>query len=214
MKRHGTYLWLLLFSIAVVGFALTAHRDMWLWLRWLFLLLTAIALWRGWIMWDDPIRIIVGKARLSHPCYRVAVAACLGAMAAIGYRRLIGTSVLLDSLHWFAVVAMAIGMTEELLWRGWMQGSLTETLGAARAVLITAGSHASYKTALFVFAPASLGMRPPGALFLIAALTFGFGSVLGFFRARQGTIAAPVAFHMLFDLLVYGESAKAPWWVW
>ena len=83
-----------------------------------------------------------------------------------------------------------------------------------RRVLAAAGSHAAYKTALFVFPPDGIARQTPGAIVVIAGVTFGFGAVLGLVRLRQGTIAAPVAFHVLFDLLVYGQYASAPWWVW
>ena len=81
-------------------------------------------------------------------------------------------------------------------------------------MLAAAGSHAAYKTALFVFPPDGAARQTPGSLLLMAGVTFGFGAALGLLRLRQGTIAAPVAFHTLFDLLVYGQYASAPWWVW
>jgi membrane protease YdiL (CAAX protease family) len=130
------------------------------------------------------------------------------------YRWALGEACLPTSLHWFAWVAVGIGAAEELLWRGWVQGTLARPFGAYVAVLAAAGAHAAYKTALFVLPPDGTARQSAGSLIVMAVVTLGFGSVLGAIRVRQGTIAAPLAFHVLFDLLVYGDRTTAPWWVW
>jgi len=214
MKRFNDCFWTLLFAAAAVGFALTAHRDAWMAWRWAFLALAGVGLCGGWVVLEDPIGTIFGKPRASHFGWWIAFAVVLAVLAAVAYRRLLGEEYFPSSLHWFALVAVGIGAIEELLWRGWMQGALAKTLGSAAAMLAAAGSHAAYKTALFVFPPDGVARQTPGALLFIAGVTFSFGAVLGLIRLRQGTIAAPMAFHTLFDLLVYGQYASAPWWVW
>ena len=214
MKRFNDCFWTLLFAAAAVGFALTAHRDAWMAWRWAFLALAGVGLCGGWVVLEDPIGTIFGKPRASHFGWWIAFAVVLAVLAAVAYRRLLGEEYFPSSLHWFALVAVGIGAIEELLWRGWMQGALAKTLGSAAAMLAAAGSHAAYKTALFVFPPDGVARQTPGALLFIAGVTFSFGAVLGLIRLRQGTIAAPMAFHTLFDLLVYGQCASAPWWVW
>jgi membrane protease YdiL (CAAX protease family) len=203
-----------LFAAAAVGFALTAHRDAWMAWRWAFLALAGVGLCGGWVVLEDPIGTIFGRPRSNHFGWWIAFAVGLAVFAAVAYRRLLGEEYFPSSLHWFALVAVGIGAIEELLWRGWMQGALAKTLGSAAAMLAAAGSHAAYKTALFVFPPDGVARQTPGALLFIAGVTFSFGAVLGLIRLRQGTIAAPMAFHTLFDLLVYGQYASAPWWVW
>jgi len=244
MTRFNACFWTLLFSAAAVGFALTAHRDAWMPWRWTFLALAGIAICGGWVVLEDPIGTIFGKRRGNRLGLWIALAVGLAVLAAVAYRRLLHEDYIPSSLHWFALVAMAIGATEELLWRGWMQGALAKTLarkghrsganipvcrekdgvfgrqeclphrGSVAAVLAAAGSHTAYKTALFAFPPDGIAGQTPGGLLFIAGLTFGFGAALGLLRLRQGTIAAPVAFHMFFDLLVYGSCTTAPWWVW
>jgi len=214
MKRFNDCFWTLLFAAAAVGFALTANRDAWMAWRWAFLALAGVGLCGGWVVLEDPIGTIFGKPRASHFGWWIAFAVVLAVLAAVAYRRLLGEEYFPSSLHWFALVAVGIGAIEELLWRGWMQGALAKTLGSAAAMLAAAGSHAAYKTALFVFPPDGVARQTPGALLFIAGVTFSFGAVLGLIRLRQGTIAAPMAFHTLFDLLVYGQYASAPWWVW
>ena len=189
-----------------------------------------VAICGGWVVLQDPIGTIFGKPRGNRTGWWIALASVWRFSAAVAYRRLLqAKNTFPSSLHWFAFVAMGIGATEELLWRGWMQGAwktlvpggadipvcrkgrhLAERIlppGSVAAVLAAAGSHAAYKTALFVFPPDGIARQSPGALLFIAGLTFGFGAVLGLIRLRQGTIAAPLAFHVLFDLLVYGQYA-------
>jgi membrane protease YdiL (CAAX protease family) len=211
MRRYCDCFWTLLFAAATVGFALTAHRDAW---RWAFLALAGVGLCGGWIIANDPIGTTFGRSRGKRLGWWIVAAAALAVLAAVAYRRLLGEGCFPTSLGWFAVVAMCIGATEELLWRGWIQGTLAKTLGSTVAVLAAAGSHAAYKTALFALPPDGVARQSATALLFIAGVTFGFGAVLGLLRVRQGTIAAPVAFHILFDLLVYGQYAAAPWWVW
>ncbi len=214
MRRIHDCFWTLLFAAAAVGFALTAHRNVWMAWRWAFLALAGVGICGGWVADDDPIGTIFGRPRGNRLDRWIAAALGLAVLAAVAYRRLLGEEWFPASLHWFAVAAMAIGATEELLWRGWMQGALTKSLGSPAAVLAAAGAHAAYKTALFLFPPDGIARQSSGALLFLAGATFGFGAILGLIRLRQGTIAGPMAFHMLFDLLVYGQCASAPWWVW
>jgi len=213
VNQFKTHVWTLLFAVGAVGFALTAHRDVWLWWRWGCLTLAGAGLCGAWAVVDNPVEVIFGKPRMSRLGLRVFVVGCLGAVAAVGYRLLLETPPFPSSFHWFVVMAMGIGLTEELLWRGWMQGSLAMSYGPLLAVSVTAASHTAYKAALFAFPPTGEPMRTTGAWLLTAALTLGFGAMLGCFRIRQGTVLAPVAFHVIFDLLVYAEYTSTPWWV-
>lgn len=204
----------LVFTVAVVGFALTAQRGEWWITRYAFLLLSATSLLTAWCSLRDPLEVVFGKPRLSYLPVRLVVVFALGFLAAVGYRLLIGDALLLSRLHWFVIPAVMVGLTEEILWRGWIQGTLTSAWGTYPAVFAAATSHTLYKTALFVFPPSGMIGHQPNDLALVAVLTFGFGLGLGFLRVRQGSLAGPVVFHMVFDLFVYGERSVAPWWVW
>jgi membrane protease YdiL (CAAX protease family) len=213
MKRLGESFWTALFTIATVGFALTAHRESWTAWRWLFLALAGIALCGGWVILKNLIATVFGTPQRNRLIWWIATAVALAVTGSVAYRRLLYEDYFPSSLHWFVLAAMGIGVTEELLWRGWIQGVLTKALEPLTAVLAAAASHTAYKTALFIFPPGGIDRQSPGALLTIAGLTFGFGTVLGLFRLRQGTIAAPIVFHAAFDLLVYGQCETAPWWV-
>ena len=203
----------LVFVIAVVGFALTAHREEWWIVRYAFLLLSGTGLLTAWLLMEDPSGAILGKARLPYLPIRIVVVSSLGFFAAAGYRLLIGDAPILPRLCWFAVPAVIVGFTEEILWRGWIQGTLSPAWGTLPAVFVSAVSHTLYKMALFAFPPDGISAHQPNDLALLAFLTFGVGLGIGFLRVRQGSVAGPVVCHMVFDLFVYGDRTVAPWWV-
>lgn len=213
MKSWNRLWCILAFSAAMVVFALTAHHEPWFPARLIALSVAGGVLMLSLTITDDLRRTIFGEPRKPYQSVQIVAVVALGVAAAVGYRELLQTTLVPRSLHWFAAFAMMVGATEELVWRGWMQGNLMESMSWKYAVAITAASHAAYKTALFSFPPADVAMRPVHALLLMTALTFSFGSLLGVFRCYQGTIGGPVVFHVVFDLLVYGDYAQVPWWV-
>ncbi len=109
----------------------------------------------------------------------------------------------------FAPLAALIGGTEEIVYRGYVQGR-ARRLGVFPAVVLASLCHAAYKCALFAL-PAS----PVQTDFLfLATWTFLGGLVFGALRELAGSIAPALAAHACFDIVVYGDLAQAPWWVW
>jgi membrane protease YdiL (CAAX protease family) len=133
----------------------------------------------------------------------------LGVGLAILYRWHSGWAPLPQGITGFAFVATIIGATEELVFRGYVQGRMAR-LGAAGAVLVAAAFHTAYKTALFAMPPS--GQETD--LLLVATVTLAGGIAFGALRQLSGTVLAPLAAHALFDLLAYAEFSSAPWWVW
>ena len=109
----------------------------------------------------------------------------------------------------FVIVAVGIGATEEILFRGYIQGRL-QGLGWFLAPILAAAAHTMYKLALFVSPPAGVVVDYP----LLAVGTLVAGIVFGGLREWSGSVLPPLAGHVLFDIVVYGERAHAPWWVW
>lgn len=109
----------------------------------------------------------------------------------------------------FVLVACLIGATEELLYRGWLQGTL-RPLGWPAAVAIAGVAHAAYKTALFA------GQAGPPTMDLqsIALWTLAGGLVLGGLRQVSDSVVPCLLAHAAFDFVVYRAVARAPWWVW
>jgi membrane protease YdiL (CAAX protease family) len=160
----------------------------------------------------------------------------LGLAGAAWYRYHLGWPLLPRAARGFVLVAAAIGGAEELLYRGYLQGRLRRSfaavpraaaegegggaatavgdspwrLGAIAAVALAAACHAAYKTALFAFPPEGIAADLP----LIAAATLLGGAVFGALREVSGSVLPALAAHVAFDLAVYAEQARAPWWVW
>lgn len=109
----------------------------------------------------------------------------------------------------FVFVASAIGASEELLFRGYIQGGLRR-LGPFPAVVLASTAHTAYKVSLFLFLPEGVAVD---RLFL-GYCTLGAGLAAGALRERSRSVVPPLAGHVLFDIVVYGERSSAPWWVW
>lgn len=109
----------------------------------------------------------------------------------------------------FLVVAAAIGATEELLYRGYVQGRLSR-LSWPVAVILAAAAHTAYKSALFAFPPEGVVIEY-GSL---ALWTFLGGAAFGVTRHFSGSVVPALTAHVLFDIVVYGEGISGPWWVW
>ena len=109
-------------------------------------------------------------------------------------------------MHGFVFMAMLIGISEELVFRGYFMGGLLQR-GFPMAASVAALLHTAYKLPIFIpFADAC-------SLPLLAVLTFGVGALVGWSRKMLGSIWPCVILHALFDLWVYGDRT-APWWVW
>jgi membrane protease YdiL (CAAX protease family) len=107
----------------------------------------------------------------------------------------------------FLTMAVMIGITEELLFRGYFLGRLLSWQHPAIGITISALLHAAYKVAIFV------SPSPADDLLVLGTVTFSAGLLLGYWRKASGSIWPCIVFHALFDLWVYGDRAT-PWWVW
>ena len=109
----------------------------------------------------------------------------------------------------FVVVAVGIGASEEILFRGYIQGRF-QGLGWFFAPILASAAHTIYKLALFASPPTGVVVDYT----FLAVWTLFAGIVFGGLREWSGSVFPPLAGHVLFDIIVYGERAHAPWWVW
>jgi membrane protease YdiL (CAAX protease family) len=137
------------------------------------------------------------------------VGLCLGAGLAFLLRFTSHQPLLLSGFRPFVLSAAAIGAAEELLFRGFVQGRLTR-LGWPAAVVLAALAHTAYKSSLFLFPTEGWTTNLP----VLALFTFLGGVVFGWTRQVSASVFPPLVAHVLFDILVYGDWAGAPWWVW
>jgi membrane protease YdiL (CAAX protease family) len=113
------------------------------------------------------------------------------------------------TLGWFVLLSMLIGAVEELVFRGLVQG-IAAKWHVNGAIWLSAICFAAYKAMLFL-RPDSFNEANPLLLFLI---TLPAGVLLGYARKVSGSLWPPILAHMLFDLILYGDTLKTPWWVW
>ncbi len=133
----------------------------------------------------------------------------LGIILSVLYRRHLGIELFPRSIHVFAFVAALVGSTEEMIYRGFIQEHLRKINGPF-SVLFGALSHTGYKVFLFL-SPAVIVNVDTGFL---ALFTFLAGVVFGTLKYLSGSLIPAITAHALFDIIVYAEFVKAPWWVW
>ncbi len=198
-------------SAGMVLFALLAHQGLpWIIAAALGLLATAVAIERSFHPTSRPLTLL-GLSKFSLRTALLAPAGCaVGAGFAVIYRIWCGMSALpSEGLQAFVVFACLIGATEELLYRGWVQGRL-RMLEWPAAVVLAAVAHAAYKTALFAWPPSAMAIDHSS----LALWTAVGGAVFGLLKESAGSVTVPMIGHAAFDLMAYGAVAHAPWWVW
>lgn len=139
----------------------------------------------------------------------ISLALAAGIFFGARYRQNIGMEIWPLGITPFVWTAMAIGATEELIFRGALY-YIMNTKYAWLAIVITSLAHASYKTLLFL-SPYAEQSVDTTQLF---TYTFISGLLLGGLRAYSASTAPPLLAHISWDAVVYGDSAAAPWWVW
>lgn len=114
-----------------------------------------------------------------------------------------------STLTAFALLAPLIGITEELVYRGFVQGN-TASMGALFSIVFASLGHTLYKYILLSTHPLELNAN----FTIFVLLTFSVGIVLGILRHYSRSILPPAVAHGIFDILVYGGAAAAPVWIW
>jgi membrane protease YdiL (CAAX protease family) len=132
----------------------------------------------------------------------------LGFLIAIYFRFTSQMSVLPKSLNWFLITGIAIAITEELLFRGFLQ-SMIEKVNYYLAPTATAFIHSAYKVAIFI----PIGVANPNLTSLFSGSLIAF-IALGYLKQFSRSIVPSIIAHVAFDVLVYAEYSMAPWWVW
>ena len=132
-----------------------------------------------------------------------------GMLLGLVYNFFRADSLLPVTLKSFALMAPLIGITEELVFRGFVQ-SRSASSGALAAVFIAASGHTLYKYLVIATVRVELDTYIPS----LVILTFLAGVVFGIMREVSRSIFPPVLAHALFDILVYGGASFAPVWIW
>jgi membrane protease YdiL (CAAX protease family) len=133
----------------------------------------------------------------------------LGILLGLVYNFFKADSLLPATLTRFALLAPLIGITEELVFRGFVQ-SRSASSGAIISVLIAASGHTLYKYLVIETVQVELDTDIPS----LVLLTFLAGVVFGIMREASRNVFPPALAHAFFDILVYGGASLAPVWIW
>lgn len=124
-------------------------------------------------------------------------------------RRTFDLSSFPSSLANFAFIAPLIGTTEELIFRGYIQGHL-KPIGRIFSVVYTSSAHTCYKLLVIL----SLSLPLQFDFFFLLIWTFLGGLILGALREGARSSIPAIIAHAMFDIILYGAYALAPVWVW
>jgi membrane protease YdiL (CAAX protease family) len=139
----------------------------------------------------------------------IVISLLFGILIAVLFRKHKHDLPMPSSLTYFVIPALLIGATEELVFRGFIQGH-TRRIGVMVSILFATLAHTAYK---YSFILAQQSAYETDILFLVKWTIFG-GFIFSLLKEYSNNIVVPIAGHALFDLLVYGDCINAPWWVW
>lgn len=137
------------------------------------------------------------------------IALQIGIIGGLYYRASYHMPLLPTAFGSFIFIAALVGVTEELVFRGYMQSRLS-LINQSLSILFAALAHALYKTFLFL-SPAALPRQDILYFFL---WTLFASAMVGLLKQTSKSIIPPIIAHVVFDIIVYAEMMHAPWWVW
>lgn len=143
----------------------------------------------------------------NNPVKNISLGIIVGLGLAILYNSSIHSSLIPEQLQWFTLVAAAIGMTEELIFRGFVQRKASQ-ISPLWGVVVASLAHSIYKCCLFVFPDPSYHFP----LIFLFLLTFAVGLLAGWITEYSKSVIPALAGHAVFDIVVYGGLSEAPWW--
>lgn len=204
MKRHSGLLEAAGIAIILTGFGFLSQRAFYGAL--LLLAVSAWALSRHIGNREETLAFFGLSAQTRRLPLWIGAGLVTGVIAWISFYVIPGREIPVPGLGWFALSAAGIGLAEEVVYRGFLY-SLVKRYGPILAIAFTALAHTGYKLAL---------LSPYQSVHLLSVLqwTLFAGIVLGGLRGLSGSAWPAILNHVVFDVLVYGNGAKGPEWVW
>jgi membrane protease YdiL (CAAX protease family) len=133
----------------------------------------------------------------------------LGILMVLRCRSISNMALLPKTCTVIAVIAPIIGITEELLFRGFLQGKLS-SINIYTAVILSTFGHTLYKSLVLRSLPVDIGID----FLSLIVFTFIAGLMCGVLRVLSKSIIPACVTHATFDILVYGGLSTWPVWVW
>jgi membrane protease YdiL (CAAX protease family) len=209
-SRISRYQDVLLVLAGIFLFALYVHERSWLVIRsFAGLLLVALSLVIFLMNSDEGISVF-GSLRFTPGGIGFLITGIVvGGILGLSYRHFFFDTTLPASITTFAIISPLIGITEELLFRGYLQGRI-RGLNRVLAIVVAALGHTTYKCIVLRSLPDPSGID---FTFLITWTMIG-GLIFGILRDLSDSIFPPALAHGCFDVIVYGGFVSAPVWVW
>jgi membrane protease YdiL (CAAX protease family) len=204
----------LLSTILVIGgmciFGIFIHADFW----WRIISFAGLALAAMVISLSagdiKSLPEVLGIVPFTQKLFFYCIAGIIfGMLLGLVYNFIKADSMLPPALTRFALIAPLIGITEELVFRGYVQ-SRSAPLGVLASVLIAASGHTLYKYFVITTVSVDLDTYIPSLILL----TFLTGIVLGMIRETSRSVIPPALAHGIFDIIVYGGATLTPVWIW
>jgi len=173
------------------------------------LLLSAIIISRDIRSLSDLKKITGEFISLRTTLLNIIFGIVIGILLVLIYRWHLDLTLFPKSIHLFIFSAAIIGCTEELVFRGFLQGQI-KIINGPFSILFSTIAHTGYKCCLFL-SPAITANIDVGFL---ALWTFVAGILFGTIRHLSKSLLPSLSAHALFDILVYAEFFSPPWWVW
>ncbi|NIS60153.1 MAG: CPBP family intramembrane metalloprotease, partial [Proteobacteria bacterium] len=191
-------------------FGLSVHSGLpWILLSGVGLLATTLAIAHSFRAGGSLTEIFALLPLSRKGAFYLGLGCAVGSAFGIFFRVYQDVGTLPTELGRFVFVAAAIGAAEEVLFRGYVQGGVRR-LGSMAGVTLTAAAHTLYKLALFALPPEGIVIDYE----FLAIWTFIGGVIFGGLREFSDSVLPPLCGHVSFDIVVYGQRAHAPWWVW
>ena len=210
IKKSTQLSWAILCSLGLMVFSYFIQSGFPLkFISFAALALVAVVISRNLRSLKD-LKKITGETKISPVLLLfVLTGIAMGLGMAVSYRWHLDIPLFPRDLFQFAWVAALIGIMEELVFRGYIQGQVRDFNGLF-SILFSAFSHTGYKCCLFLSPFVTSGID----IGFLALWTFAAGIIAGILRHFSGSVWSPLIAHALFDILVYGEAFDPPWWVW
>lgn len=212
-KTRSNFIVLLEGGLCIFGifiFALFIQRDSFIqYFAYSGLLLAAFSISRSSRTLSS-LLLVFGLQHLSkRTIYYTLSGVVFGFLLAIVYNLVSGDNLLPGQLRGFVMIAPLIGITEELVFRGFVQSKMTPA-GLLPGIIIPSAGHAFYKFLVIKTLPYDLGVN----FVSLVLLTFIAGIVFGILRHYSKSMIPAASAHAVFDIVIYGGLMSAPVWVW
>jgi membrane protease YdiL (CAAX protease family) len=124
-------------------------------------------------------------------------------------RNVFDLSLLPGAVTGIAFITPVIGATEELIFRGYIQGHV-RPIGRIFSIVYASTVHTCYKLLVIL----SLSVPLHFDFFFLIFWTFVGGLAFGALRELSRSTIPPIIAHAAFDIMLYGGMSVAPVWVW